>query len=231
MENELLKRIKEKTELRSYLSEEEQNNLNKVVNFAITWWLKDIKPTRTSSNAKDDAIDGMYDVSRLAPLSEEQLQKVEGFKQALAFSIIKNLLKKPNGMIELHSGYSPDGIIGESIVKSNCYFLNLRLPIKSKMVISKEQVFIKEGYEGELKLAYDVKKTYEFPYPGLKSVPTLSKEDYDRLPEKEKEARALKLIEELLFGKEYILPVGFNPSSYNFFDNTDAKPSYRKARS
>ena len=98
MENELLKRIKEKAELRAYkravasLSEEEQNNLNKVVNFAITWWLKDINPARTSSNAKDGAIDGMYDISRLAPLSDEQLQKVEGFKQALAFSIIKNLL-------------------------------------------------------------------------------------------------------------------------------------------
>lgn len=150
----------------SNMTKEEKENINKIINFAINWWLKDVAPIGSNANSKDISIDMMYGLA--SPLSEERLARLEDFKRVMCRTILKKLLvsKEP---IELHCGYTPDGILEQVLNESNCQFLNLRLPIKSRMDISKEQIYISEGYGAETELAFDVHQTYDFVNPALQT--------------------------------------------------------------
>ena len=192
MKIEFLKKLKEEIELRTLrksiasLSSEEKSRINKILNFAITWWLKDVNLGNANDNAKDTTIDGMYAYARKELLSDDQLAKIEDFKNELGFSILREMLKKPDIEIELHCGYSPDGILGECIEKSQCQFLNVRIPIKSRMQITREQVYVKEGYGEKMKLAFDVNRKYDFPITNISTVPSIPEEQYEHLTEKKK---------------------------------------------
>lgn len=235
MGNGLFKRIKEERELREYkrniekLSKEEQDDLNKVLNFAVTWWLKDVNKT-DSRNVKDELIDSIIGSSRDEDLTEEQLTKVENFKEELAFAVIKELLKDPEREVVLHCGYYPDGILGECINKTDCEFLNLRVPMKSSMMITREQIHIKEGYSEKVRLAYDVKRSDEFPCTTVPGLSKITDEEYEQLTEEEKDERAIAYLDGFLNGDTYIVPETFKPSSYDFFEKRGPRSSYRKSR-
>ncbi len=228
MKSELLTKIKEEIELRTLrnrilkLSSEEKNNINKIINFAITWWLKDIKNDKSNDNAKDTSIDRIVDVIIQKPLTNEELAKLENFKSELGFAILKEMIKNPQETIVLHCGYSPDGILGECINRSQCEFLNIRIPLKSKMTITRDKVYVKEGYEEKTKLAFDINKEYDFPVSVITCVPSLTDEEYNKLSEEEKSNRASAIIDELIEkinGNDYLLPEGFIPSEYDFVKN------------
>ena len=169
METDLLKKMKEEIELITLkrkianLSDEEKNKINKMLNFATNWWIKGVNLSKEKYNAKDTTIDKMYNYIHQGYVSDNQLAKIDDFKSELGFSILKEYLKKPNVSIELHCGYSPDGLLGECIENSQCQFLNTHFPIKSRMIIKKEQIYVKEGYGVKLKLAFDVNNSKDFP--------------------------------------------------------------------
>jgi len=180
MSIQLFRLIKEKLELNllkkeiTNIAEEEKENINKIINFAITWWLKDVATVGSNANTGDVYADMMYFL--FPPLSEEQLNSLENFKHVMGMTILKKLLisKEP---IVLHCEYTPLGILGQILYESNCYFLDFRLPTKSVMNISKEQIYIKHGYGAETVLAFDVHQTYDFGNSDVQTTDDQSKEE------------------------------------------------------
>lgn len=216
MSIQLFQLIREKLELNllkkkiANITGEEKENINKIINFAITWWLKDVTTIGSNGNSKDASIDMMYGL--VAPLSEEQLARLEDFKHVMGMTILKKILISEEP-IELHCGYTPDGILAQILYESNCQFLDLRLPTKSRMDISKEQIYIKEGYGAKTALAFDVHQIYDF---GNSDVQTA---DDQKAPLSEEEI--IQHIDEMIMkieSGEFILPRNFVPSNYDFLN-------------
>lgn len=216
MSIQLFQLIREKVELNllkkkiTNITEEEKENINKIINFSITWWIQDVTTVGSNSNSKDASIDMMYGL--IDPLSEEQLASLENFKHVMGITILKKLLISEEP-IELHCGYTPDGILAQILYESNCEFLNLHLPTKSRMDISKEQIYIKEGYGEKTALAFDVHQTYDFGNSDIQTA------DDQKAPLSEEEMS--QYIDEMImkiWSGEFILPRNFVPSNYDFFN-------------
>lgn len=211
MNIQLFQLIRERLELNllkkkiTNITEEEKENINKIINFAITWWLKDVATVGSNGNSKDTSIDMMYGL--VSPLSEEQLASLENFKHVMGMTILKKLLvsKEP---IKLHCGYTPDGILAQILQESNCQFLDLRLPTKSHMSIDKDQIWISEGYGSKTQLAFDVHQKYDFGNPDVQTT-------NDQAPLSEEEI--IQRIDDIIMGK-LVLPRNFVPSNYDFLN-------------
>ncbi len=211
---ELIQLVKKKNELKRIketiqnMSEEEKSNINQVINYAITWWLKDIGPDSSNINAEDASIDDLYDLIKKTPLRNEDIAKLDKFQKLLGLAILEGLLKKEDAIVELHCGYHPEDILESCIYKSDCDFLNLRLPIKARMEITRKTVSLKEGHTNKLRLALDVAK-------GPVTADDIRKK-YANV-ENGDEAMESYLVD-LLFGNEYVTPYTFNLTNFNFFE-------------
>ncbi len=216
MNIQLFQLVRERLELNllkkkiANITEEEKESINKIINFALTWWLKDVATVGSNGNSKDACIDMMYGL--VSPLSEEQLASLENFKHVMGMTILKKLLvlEEP---IKLHCGYTPDGILAQILQESNCQFLNLHLPTKSHMSIDKEQIWISEGYGAKTALAFDVHQIYDFGNSDVQIA------DSQKSPLSEEEI--IQYIDEMIMkteSGEFILPRNFVPSNYDFLN-------------
>lgn len=226
MNIQLFQLIREKLELNllkkkiANITGEEKENINKIINFAITWWLKDVATVGSNANSKDASIDMMYGL--VSPLSEEQLASLEDFKYVMGKTILKKLLLSEES-IELHCDYTPDGLLAQILCESNCQFLVLYLPTKSRMDINKEQIYIKEGYEAETALAFDVHQTYDFGNSDVQ----ISDDQKASLSQDEIIQRIDEMIMKIESGEfilpKNLLPKNFVPSNYDFFEYVYAR--------
>lgn len=192
------------------LTENEKDNLNKIANFAISWWLKDIKENH-NNNIKDNNIDFFYSIIRSTPISEENIEKLELFKYNFGIEIIKKLLEDET--LELNCGYDPNGILAHIIKENDCDFLDIFLPHKSSMTITKEEIYIKEGYKGKKCLAFDIYNGYELGC-NIES-------NYDDNNNNKNTEAILKKIDEVIEkinNGELILPTDFVPSNIDFIN-------------
>lgn len=212
----LLKFIKEQLETSlvnkklSTISDNEKEKINKIINFALSWWLIDVYSEYKKNNCKDKNIDSFYSFIKSQPLTENDILQLENFKYVFGISTLKRLLLS-DGNIELHCGYEPDGLLGKIVDKSKCKFLELYLPNKSTMYINKQEVWLRDGYGCKKCLVFDAnkeKQDYQVDY-----------EEIESLSPKEKEDRLLELIDracEKWTNNEAVIPYNFTPSDYDF---------------
>ena len=212
---ELIQLVKKKNELKKIqatiqnMSCEEKNNINQVINYAVTWWLKDLGPDGANINTEDSSIDDVFNLIKEQPISDEDMAKLDSFKSCLGYLILEELLKSEDAVVELHCGYSPEGILSTSIGESGCEFLNLRLPRKARMRITRKDIYLKEGHTNILKFAFDVSK-------GIKTANDVYAK-YTDMEDREKAAYAF--LNEALFGDQYVSPNCVELSKLNFFEN------------
>ncbi len=212
MNIEILKNFKECLELSSLkkkiakLSNEDKKKINKILNFAISWWLRDVDKSDETKHQK--------------ALSMNDAAKLEKFKQELGISILKALLKSPLATVELYCDNT--GILEKCIQESNCSFINSRIPFKSRMKIDQRKIFIKEESDEKYKLAFDVNKVYHFG-----KNPDIST---NQLIAKEKDGILIARMDAWIAGqeKEYVIPSDFVPSKYDFLDDNQGLVNHQK---
>ena len=161
---------------------EEKENLNKIINFTVSWLLKNI-----GFSDNPDNLDFTYDKVNIRPLSVDKIEKLDIFIDLLGYTILNQLLVYHKTVI-LKCVHNPEGILNKIIEDSHCEFLNLCLPLKTKLTILKNQVWLDTGFGN--KLAFDSLKYNDFNQINL----------------------------EKLEGNEFILPSDFVLSNYDFIN-------------
>lgn len=161
---------------------EEKENLNKIINFTVSWLLKNIGFSNNPDN-----LDFTYDKVNIRPLSVDKIEKLDNFIDLLGYTILNQLLVYHKTVI-LKCVHNPEGILNKIIEDSHCEFLNLCLPLKTKLTILKNQVWLDTGFGN--KLAFDSLKYNDFNQINL----------------------------EKLEGNEFILPSDFVLSNYDFIN-------------
>lgn len=189
MEVNFLKMLKQQLEIKILNKEllnitlEEKNTLNKLINFTLSWLLKNIGLKKDDYNN----LDFTYDKVNIRPLSENKIEKLDTFINLLGYTILKQFFVYHKS-VTLKCGYNPEGILNKIIEDSHCEFLNLCLPLKTKLTILYPQIWIDTGFGN--KLAFDALKS----------------NDFNQINSKE------------LKGNEFILPSDFTLTNYDFID-------------
>lgn len=203
----------------STITSEEKENLNKILNFAVTWWLKDIDISYVNLNTKDSNIYFVDFMLKSRVLFEEQIERLESFKINLGITLLKTLLISSKD-IELHCGNSPYGILDSILIQSNCSFLKMYLPKRTHMTINRAQIWICEEYAAKNYVAFDINNPQDFEKLIIEKSNLITKKlSKNMTPEQWKEI-VKKFDKDLLkiMEKNLILPLNFGPSEYDFVE-------------
>ena len=166
MEINFLKFVKEQVEKYALsqkilnISISDRENLNKIINFALSWWLKNI------GDINDGVVNFNYDSVNDRQFSKDKILKLNNFIYTLGFNILKQLLVYDKKVV-LKCNNISQGLLKEVTEKCDCQFLEITFPIKSVMTITNNKIWIDSNHGN--KIAFDIYKNYDFDNLSLMS--------------------------------------------------------------
>lgn len=128
----------------SKLSNQERDNWNKIIYFAISWWLKDLEAT-TRIDVQTMKVDRFNNIIKKEQPSINHHQ-LENLKYILAIDLLKEMLNASH-QVTLYTSIKAEGILLQALKEANLESLSTLLAQHTKMIITCDTITIIEDHK------------------------------------------------------------------------------------